>query len=625
MSELDVLVLSAGFGERLRPVTYSIPKVLLPVLGRPLLYRVFDNLKKFFPRSEVYVNLHHLAEKVSKSLKEFYPEVITVYEPQILGTGGGIVNVSKISRGDNILVQNGDILTYFDFRGFYEYHKKNNFDITLAISPKVSKKNLLVKGTLFQGIKEEGHTGFAGVAIYNMELLRNMSLYTFDAKEIWEYCLRKGGRIGVFDIGDSFWVDVGTPQSYARLIRDILQKYGENVFINTTSLDLPVVEFDGFFVIEGEPRLIKGSKFRNVIIIGDPEVEFGIYENCLISPSGKTTFSEIEVFGGVGNGYETGFGGSDRKFIRVFKGSGERLVECHFGNDRESFEKHLMAYNLLLKCGIPVARIYNVDHKRNVIQMEDLGDVTLYSFLKYPPNKVFEKEFYFKGIDYLARLHALGVKEKESEYFRRWQFDYEYFLWEQNHFFNNFLERVLGVKAGNSLKECLSKIAEISASFPRVVLHRDFQSQNLMVDRMGGLRVIDFVGMRWGPKTYDLVSFLFDPYRDIGEELRESLISYYIERYKELSGNKLTREEIDKELPYIRVQRLLQALGAYGYLSRVKGKTFFEKFFFRGVQLLIDVLAHKALRCKELNELFLILKNAFLDTKDNIDYNIPIV
>jgi aminoglycoside/choline kinase family phosphotransferase len=104
-------------------------------------------------------------------------------------------------------------------------------------------------------------------------------------------------------------------------------------------------------------------------------------------------------------------------------------------------------------------------------------------------------------------------------------------------------------------------------------VHRDFQSQNIIV-RNGQAHLIDFQGMRPGLAQYDLASLLFDPYVDLPASERAELIAYYCEQF----GNG-RRAEADFEaiLRLCAMQRLMQALGAYGFLGLVKHhKAFLE-------------------------------------------------
>jgi aminoglycoside/choline kinase family phosphotransferase len=103
-------------------------------------------------------------------------------------------------------------------------------------------------------------------------------------------------------------------------------------------------------------------------------------------------------------------------------------------------------------------------------------------------------------------------------------------------------------------------------------VHRDFQSQNIIV-RNGLAYLIDFQGMRPGLAEYDLASLLFDPYVDLAEAERAELIDYYLRHQKEDGVS--SAAQIETVLPLCAIQRLMQALGAYGFLGLVKQHTAF--------------------------------------------------
>ena len=108
------------------------------------------------------------------------------------------------------------------------------------------------------------------------------------------------------------------------------------------------------------------------------------------------------------------------------------------------------------------------------------------------------------------------------------------------------------------------------AAQPQVLIHRDFQSQNILVTE-GRIRLVDFQGMRLGPLGYDLASVVFDPYVAMPSQFRDELVKRFF-----------TGMETDLSLVDVRgmvlaagLQRIMQALGAYGFLGHVKGKRTF--------------------------------------------------
>src|SRR5439155_527103 len=126
------------------------------------------------------------------------------------------------------------------------------------------------------------------------------------------------------------------------------------------------------------------------------------------------------------------------------------------------------------------------------------------------------------------------------------------------------------------------------ASFPRVLVHRDFQSQNVIIQN-GQANLIDFQGMRPGLAYYDLASLLYDPYIDVAEAERAELIAYY--RGRQLENGITIDGDFDLTLRLCAIQRLMQALGAYGFLGLVRGHKNFLQYIPRAVRSLRHIVA----------------------------------
>jgi aminoglycoside/choline kinase family phosphotransferase len=156
------------------------------------------------------------------------------------------------------------------------------------------------------------------------------------------------------------------------------------------------------------------------------------------------------------------------------------------------------------------------------------------------------------------------------------EFDATLYRWEQNYFFENCLGRVFGLEP-ERLSELAAlpafhEIAEQLAQRPRVLVHRDFQSQNIII-RNGQAHLIDFQGMRPGLAEYDLASLLFDPYVSFTRaECEEALADY--EAMRAAAGQPVASDS-RAIFRLCGIQRLMQALGAYGFLGLVKGNKAF--------------------------------------------------
>jgi N-acetylmuramate 1-kinase len=265
-------------------------------------------------------------------------------------------------------------------------------------------------------------------------------------------------------------------------------------------------------------------------------------------------------------------GGSDRRFYRVRCGPGQSLILVKYNLERAENRHYVRIAEFLAEHGIAAPKIYFHDPTEGLIWIEDLGESDLFSFRDDP--WLVRSALYRSALDEIAKLHDLH----ESEWVELHgemppEFNATLYRWEQNYFIENCLGRIFGLGEASQRKlaslPALENIAERLADVPRVLVHRDFQSQNIIV-RGGYAHFIDFQGMRPGLAEYDLASLLFDPYVRFVATEREELCSYYMKR-RGLSSTPQRREI----LRLCALQRLMQALGAYGFLGLVKGNRHF--------------------------------------------------
>ncbi|PYK46395.1 MAG: hypothetical protein DME46_01970 [Verrucomicrobia bacterium] len=261
-------------------------------------------------------------------------------------------------------------------------------------------------------------------------------------------------------------------------------------------------------------------------------------------------------------------GGSDRRFYRVRCRPEQSLILVKYNLERAENRHYVRIAEFLTEHGIAAPKIYFHDAEEGLIWVEDLGVSDLFSFRDDP--WLVRGALYRSALDEIARLHDLPESEwAELDGEMPPEFNATLYRWEQNYFFENCLGRIFGLNEVK-LRElaslpALEDIADRLGSLPRVLVHRDFQSQNIIV-RSGHAFLIDFQGMRPGLAEYDLASLLFDPYVRFSPAEREELYSYYTER-RGLAPTRQLRET----LLLCAMQRLMQALGAYGFLGLVKG------------------------------------------------------
>jgi hypothetical protein len=282
-----------------------------------------------------------------------------------------------------------------------------------------------------------------------------------------------------------------------------------------------------------------------------------------------------------------GLGGSDRRYFRV-RNNGKTAVLMECRPDDPDYERHLVYTRYFEAHSVPVPGLLASDDSTKHALFEDLGDTSLYSYLKLPIDSAHVEDLYRSVLDILVVLHGLATAHiQECPQLRDRIFDYDYLRWETNYFLDQFAAgfRRIALRNKTVLQDELNLLARTVDACPRGVIHRDFQCQNIMITPGGIPRVIDFQGARMAPPAYDVASILWDPYYRLDEGIRERLTDYYVDEMRQASAG-FNDELFRKSLVPCRLQRHMQALGAYGFLSVVKGKKYFLKHVPEALRLL---------------------------------------
>jgi aminoglycoside/choline kinase family phosphotransferase len=264
-------------------------------------------------------------------------------------------------------------------------------------------------------------------------------------------------------------------------------------------------------------------------------------------------------------------GGSDRKFYRVRCSPEQTIILVKYNLEREENRHYVEIAEFLATHDIRAPKIYFHDPAEGLIWIEDLGKTDLWSHRA--EGWIVRRAFYESALGEIVKLHCLP--EKEAVAIRKnlpAEFDAALYRWEQNYFFENCLGRFFGMPAEQTAKlaqiHSLGRIAERLADRPRLLVHRDFQSQNIIM-RNGQAHLIDFQGMRPGLAEYDLASLLFDPYVEFSRVECEELLADY--ESKRAAAHNPVAPDFRDMFRLCGIQRLMQALGAYGFLGLVKG------------------------------------------------------
>lgn len=276
--------------------------------------------------------------------------------------------------------------------------------------------------------------------------------------------------------------------------------------------------------------------------------------------------------------------GSPRRFYRCrLAGGREQILVLPAQADEPGLAEAAAAFAIgrhLRQAGVPVPEIYGFDALTGALLLEDLGDLQLYGRLAAAPAPAEIIALYRQAIEILLTIQIkarpgfpLAACWDTSHYDRRLMLERE-----SGYFYQALGRDWLGwPEPAPELSAEFQLLAELVSRQPAdFVLHRDYQCRNLMLQGER-LRVIDFQGARLGPLGYDLAALLYDPYAALVDELRQQLLTFYLARAPEYDP------AFDRQLflagwPLLAIQRHLQMLGAFAFLSRQRRKPFFRRF-----------------------------------------------
>lgn len=280
-------------------------------------------------------------------------------------------------------------------------------------------------------------------------------------------------------------------------------------------------------------------------------------------------------------------GGGTRRFFRgEFRGM--PAVFCFYDAEREENRYYAGIAKFLKKIGVPVPEILQDSPRENLLVMADLGSTDLWTLRQ--ENSVQCEVAYRSALSGLASLHLRGLENLDAETaIMRDGFNREYYRWEREYFLKNALDDGLRIPLSSEEREALenelSQLAESLLVLPSQLVHRDCQSQNILWTK-GAAHFIDFQGMRVGTGWYDVASLLFDPYVEIDERERDTLLIFYCEKI----GVNLD-DFARRNFRLAAAQRLMQALGAYFFLSAKMGKPHFRVHALPALKNLVRVSA----------------------------------
>ena len=247
MPTMKAMILAAGYGERLWPLTCDRTKPALPVLGKPLVGYVAEYLSKH-GIEDVIVNLHHQPESVKKALgdgRQFGVRLQYVHEPVILGTSGALDNARELLEGDTFVVVNGKLITDLDLKAALEVHRQEKALATLVLRPNPKHERFSIvetraglvshfagmPGPLLADSKSEPPLMFTGIQILESRIFDYVprGVFSHSVTEVYPQAMAKGERI-VAHVAEGMWYELSTLKRYLDISLSLLRERGRDVY-----------------------------------------------------------------------------------------------------------------------------------------------------------------------------------------------------------------------------------------------------------------------------------------------------------------------------------------------------------------------------------------------------------
>lgn len=300
----NAMILCAGLGTRLRPLTNELPKPLVWLGDRPALAHIIDRLARGGVDG-VVINTHHLANKFERATLASMPlDVRVVHEPHIRGTAGGVAGAAKALGPGDVIVWNGDIVADVDItalRNSYEREATSGAIAALAVAPRHAKgegtvglgedgRVVRLRGEVFG--EEAGSVDYVGVQMIGASLRARLPEEGCFMADVYLPALRRGERVATTAVATRF-TDLGTVDAYLEENLRWLRDSGANAYVGPGAAVDTSVTVVGSIV--GAGATVRGhGELRDVVVwpgatVTAPLARAVVMTNGDVVPTGSTS------------------------------------------------------------------------------------------------------------------------------------------------------------------------------------------------------------------------------------------------------------------------------------------------------------------------------------------------
>jgi len=290
--KMNGIILAAGFGKRLKPITNTIPKPLLPIINRPIIEINVECLKRAGIK-KIGINLYYKKEEVASYLGNLPHKLSIILEDRLSGTGGALLNFKGFINGD-FIIHNCDVISNINLASVIKFHQKNRPLATLVLTKnKGTNRVEIYKNRIINIFKfnKKSYFTYTGIAILSKRIFNYFPLQkkNFSIIEVYKKAIRAGEKILGFPISNT-WYDIGSYASYWQMHQDILYKkvklkgikIHSPIYIHPSSI-VATKKLKGFVCIGSNCYIAKNVALKNTLVFPNTEIIKGNYINTLLS------------------------------------------------------------------------------------------------------------------------------------------------------------------------------------------------------------------------------------------------------------------------------------------------------------------------------------------------------
>lgn len=299
---MQAMILAAGLGSRMRPLTNIIPKPLFPVLNTPSIERILCSVMEY-GFSHVYVNLFHLASRIADFLAAWCRcktiTVIPVMEPFLLGTGGALVNASPyFIKESPLLLINSDVVCNVNFRQFWDDHVASGAIATILVHNKEPYNKIDVRDGLLATFEsnEKDAVAYTGIACFSHDFFRFLpkelpcSLIDGFKNAMKDGCCVRALPLKNFS-QDGIWEDIGTVEGYLAAHKQLLVSNNCLIRHGSDCRLAPGAMIEEWGCLGDRVRVGENAVVRASVVWNDCSISANeVIENSILSTFGRLTW-----------------------------------------------------------------------------------------------------------------------------------------------------------------------------------------------------------------------------------------------------------------------------------------------------------------------------------------------